>query len=117
MGELSRACLSVLQTTKATLWIPSLYMWFTAFPPPPPTPITLIIVGSLLGTLKFNKLVFSSSILIDSFILQIVSGVTAPKGVSQLLKQPFRQLYQPNSLMQCPSPCPYPSLKKHRSRQ
>src|SRR5690606_26493762 len=43
MGLNSNAWASVLQTMKSTPLIPCLYMWFTAFPPPPPTPITLII--------------------------------------------------------------------------
>ena len=40
---LSSAFRSVLQTRKRTSWRPSQYMLATAFPPPPPTPITLMI--------------------------------------------------------------------------
>ena len=39
---LSRACASVLQTTKSTPFIPNWNMWFMALLPPPPTPITLM---------------------------------------------------------------------------
>ena len=51
-GESLRACASVLQSTNDTSWMPSLYMWLTALPPPPPTPITLIIQFSLCGSPK-----------------------------------------------------------------
>src|SRR5690606_4753409 len=43
IGLNSNACASVLHTIKSTPLIPCLYMWLTALPPPPPTPITLII--------------------------------------------------------------------------
>ena len=33
---------SVLTATKSTPWMPASIMVLTAFPPPPPTPITLI---------------------------------------------------------------------------
>ena len=45
-GESLRACASVLQRTKVTSWIPSLYIWLTALPPPPPTPITFIMLSA-----------------------------------------------------------------------
>ena len=46
-GEDSNALRSVLQTRKLTSWIPSRYILATALPPPPPTPMTLMIEGSL----------------------------------------------------------------------
>src|SRR6185437_12115507 len=42
-GLVSRACESVLHTTKSTPLMPNWYMWFTALLPPPPTPTTLMI--------------------------------------------------------------------------
>ena len=48
-GDSANAWLSVLQRTNVTSWIPSRYMWFTALPPPPPTPITLMIFGESVG--------------------------------------------------------------------
>ena len=40
------ACLSVLHRTKVTSFIPVLNIFSTAFPPPPPTPITLMMAGN-----------------------------------------------------------------------
>ncbi len=51
-GESLSACASVLQSTKDTSCMPSRYMWFTALPPPPPTPMTLIMLFSLFGSPK-----------------------------------------------------------------
>ena len=48
-GDSANAWLSVLQRTNVTSWMPSRYMWFTALPPPPPTPITLMIFGESVG--------------------------------------------------------------------
>ena len=62
-GDSSSAWLSVLQTTNVTSWIPSLYMWLTALPPPPPTPITFIICGESFGKSK-GTIVSSDIILI-----------------------------------------------------
>ena len=58
-GDSSNALRSVLQTTKATSCMPSRYMWFTALPPPPPTPITLMIFGESVG--KSNCAISSMS--------------------------------------------------------
>ena len=41
-GLASRAWASVLHTMKSTPWMPRSYIVFTAFEPPPPTPMTLI---------------------------------------------------------------------------
>ena len=49
ISERMSAWLSVLHNTKVTSWMPSLYMWLTALPPPPPTPITLMILGVSVG--------------------------------------------------------------------
>ncbi|MNL01597.1 hypothetical protein D3C87_1220720 [compost metagenome] len=43
IGLDSKAWASVLQIIKSTPVIPDRYIWFTALPPPPPTPITLMI--------------------------------------------------------------------------
>ena len=48
-SERFSAWLSVLHRTNVTSCIPSLYMWVTALPPPPPTPITLMILGVSVG--------------------------------------------------------------------
>ena len=48
-GESFNAWLSVLHSTNVTSCIPSRYIWFTALPPPPPTPITLMIFGESVG--------------------------------------------------------------------
>lgn len=48
-GDSANAWLSVLQRTNVTSCMPSRYMWFTALPPPPPTPITLMIFGESVG--------------------------------------------------------------------
>ena len=48
-GDSANAWLSVLQRTNVTSCMPSRYMWFTALPPPPPTPITLMILGESVG--------------------------------------------------------------------
>ena len=48
-GDSFNAWLSVLHRTNVTSCMPSRYMWFTALPPPPPTPITLMIFGESVG--------------------------------------------------------------------
>ena len=50
-GLLSNACWSVLQTMKVTPRMPRFHMWFTALPPAPPTPTTVIIDPSVRGAL------------------------------------------------------------------
>jgi len=42
----SSTCRSVLVAMNSTLWMPAFTMVLTAFPPPPPTPITLIRAGN-----------------------------------------------------------------------
>ena len=61
-GESLRACASVLQSTNETSWMPSRYMWLTALPPPPPTPITFIMLFSLLGSPKSRIVGFCVSV-------------------------------------------------------
>ena len=63
-GESMSAMRSVLQTSKRTSRIPSLYMCATALPPPPPTPITFIIRASEaeIGSSTFG---ISNSIIIN----------------------------------------------------
>ena len=46
------ACASVLHTMKSTPFTPTRVMWFTAFDPPPPTPMTLITELRFLGKLN-----------------------------------------------------------------
>ena len=53
-GEALSACASVLHSTKLTSCMPSLYMWFTALPPPPPTPMTLMML-TFSGTSKIGR--------------------------------------------------------------
>src|SRR5678810_1036823 len=48
----ANACASVLQMIKFTPSITWLYMWLTALPPPPPTPITLMMDDFSLGRSK-----------------------------------------------------------------
>ena len=62
-GESLRAFLSVLQRTNVTSCIPSRYMWFTALPPPPPTPMTFIMLLGLSGSPKADAImpIFLSS--------------------------------------------------------
>jgi hypothetical protein len=40
------ACRSVFTVMNSTPWTPRLIMWFTALPPAPPTPITLMTAPS-----------------------------------------------------------------------
>ena len=61
IGLLSNACASVLQMKKSTPSIPSRYIWLTAFPPPPPTPITLMIEDLSFGN-STVKLIMTLSI-------------------------------------------------------
>jgi len=56
-GLFCNAWASVLHKTKSTSVIPCLNIWFTAFPPPPPTPITLMIEDLSFGR---SKLINSS---------------------------------------------------------
>ena len=63
-GESLRACASVLHNTNVTSWIPSRYMWLTAFPPPPPTPMTLMMLCSFSGDPKSTNGILLSAILI-----------------------------------------------------
>ena len=44
-----RAWRSVLQTMNDTSAMPRSYIWFTALLPPPPTPVTMMIDGVILG--------------------------------------------------------------------
>ena len=64
-GESFNAWLSVLHSTNVTSCMPSRYMWFTALPPPPPTPITLMIFGESVG--KSNCAI--SSMIIEFLII------------------------------------------------
>ena len=69
-GESLRAWLSVLQSTNDTSCMPSRYIWLTALPPPPPTPITLMIVffDSFSGVQKSTiGLILLSGICVISF--------------------------------------------------
>ena len=60
----SNACESVLQITKSTPLICCVNMWFTALLPPPPTPITFIVLDCVFGML--NEML-SNSVLIITF--------------------------------------------------
>ena len=53
-GEALSDCASVLHSAKLTSCMPSLYMWFTALPPPPPTPMTLMML-TFSGTSKIGR--------------------------------------------------------------
>ena len=64
IGDSCKAWLSVLHKTNVTSWIPSLYMWLAALPPPPPTPITFMILG--LSCLNSNGRPPSCGILFSS---------------------------------------------------
>ena len=69
-GESSSAFLSVLHSTNVTSCMPSLYMWFTALPPPPPTPMTFIMLLGFSGSPKACAILpnfLSSAIIILSF--------------------------------------------------
>ena len=64
-SDRNKAWLSVLHKTNVTSCIPSLYIWLTAFPPPPPTPITFIMEGVLCGPGKSHgKLSVNSSMVV-----------------------------------------------------
>jgi len=71
-GDSSSALQSVLHTTNATSWMPSLHMWFTAFPPPPPTPITLMMQDVADG-ISNGIMLFSSDIFVAFFIRNGIS--------------------------------------------
>ena len=49
-GDFDKACVSVLHTANVTLAMPSSYILPTAFCPPPPTPITLMMFFDLSST-------------------------------------------------------------------
>jgi hypothetical protein len=49
-----RACASVLMHMNSTPSIPLVTMWATAFPPPPPTPITLMTALWLYASISSN---------------------------------------------------------------
>ena len=65
-GLLSNACWSVLQTMNVTPRIPRFHIWFTAFPPAPPTPTTIMIDPSVFGALISD--INSSVISLYSFL-------------------------------------------------
>ena len=55
----SRSCASVLITMKSTPFIPACIILFTAFPPAPPTPITLRFAFCSARLSNSNSIVFS----------------------------------------------------------
>src|SRR3954451_16509808 len=54
-----RACKSVLATMNSISFIPASIMRLTALPPPPPTPITLILASLRASSLKLMRIPFS----------------------------------------------------------
>ncbi|MPM53012.1 hypothetical protein SDC9_99776 [bioreactor metagenome] len=74
IGLALKAWLSVLQIKKSTSLIPWRYIWFTALPPPPPTPITLII------DFPYSQSVGKySSIIMQSYASLLVVSNISPK--------------------------------------
>ena len=67
--ERLRAWLSVLHIAKETSLMPWLYIFFTAFPPPPPTPITFIMLEAWF-LIKSNSII-PSMIIFPLFYQQI----------------------------------------------
>ena len=57
--QLANAAASVLHTTKFTPVMPIVCMWFTALPPAPPTPITMIIDSA--SSCRFDFGLFATS--------------------------------------------------------
>ena len=65
MGESFSALRSVLQMRKFTSLIPWRNMWFAAFPPPPPTPMTFIMEGEEVGAPISIKLSLISGMIVQ----------------------------------------------------
>ena len=72
-GESQSALESVLQSTKLTSWMPSRYIWLTALPPPPPTPMTLMMEG-VVEEMPISMRSLLSVISLIVFVVMVVVG-------------------------------------------
>lgn len=83
----SRACRSVLQTMNVTSLMPRSYIWFTALPPAPPTPKTIIMEGLFFGRLIPPIISFSSVISFGAVYISS-SSTTSKISVKMFLSPP-----------------------------
>src|SRR5581483_743015 len=74
-----RACKSVFATINSTSFIPASIMRFTALPPPPPTPMTLILASLRASSLKLLR------IPVSLFISTAITEFSFPWGSASIL--------------------------------
>ena len=91
-GLLSSACWSVLQTMNVTPRIPRFHMWFTALPPAPPTPTTMMIEPSARGALISDIKSSVISLVFLFFAVIFFLAPTAPIGLRRQIGTPARRV-------------------------
>ena len=81
------ACASVLAQIKSTPSIPESTIWATAFPPPPPTPITLMIAFVCAASINSNIIISAPLVKLSSHLSK--NMLPATEAPTQPLCQNF----------------------------